>query len=385
MFFGQTIRMCFKNVVSNKLRSFLTMLGIIIGISSVIILVGFTQGTSEDINSSLKNLGANVVTVNIYSDDDESLSYSDIKDKDYNFVEKVLPVSQSRATVKSNSNTGTYTFLGTTPDYLEVQKLTLSDGRDLADLDIENLGNVAIIGSEVASDLFENTNPVGEKVLLNSKYYTIVGVLNSGGSSDSDNDSMVIVPITSYSKTKGEDSISTLYFVANEDIQDTTMMERMINSQLGSLISTDNIEVVTQDTISSTVSEIDTMTTLLIGLIGVISLVVSGIGVMNIMIVSVSERTREIGVRKAIGATDFDILKQFLIEAILLTTFGGILGVLFGYIFKFISNMFGLSFIVNPTIVLISLVFSVLIGITFGIIPAIRASKLKPIDALKSE
>lgn len=385
MFFGQTIRMCLKNVVSNKLRSFLTMLGIIIGISSVIILVGFTQGTSEDINSSLKNLGANVLTVNIYSDDDESLSYSDIKDKEYNFVEKVLPVSQSRATVKANSTTGTYTFLGTTADYLEVQKLTLSDGRNLADLDVENLGNVAIIGSEVASDLFENSNPIGEKVLLNSKYYTVVGVLNSGGSSDSDNDSMVIVPITSYAKTKGEDSISTLYFVADEDIQNMTMMERMINSQLGSLISTDNIEFVTQDTISSTVSEIDTMTTLLIGLIGVISLVVSGIGVMNIMIVSVSERTREIGVRKAIGATDFDILKQFLIEAMLLTTFGGILGVLFGYIFKFISNIFGLSFIVNPTIVLISLVFSVLIGITFGIIPAMRASKLKPIDALKSE
>lgn len=385
MFFGQTIRMCLKNVVSNKLRSFLTMLGIIIGISSVIILVGFTQGTSEDINSSLKNLGANVLTVNIYSDSDESLSYSDIKDKEFNFAEKVLPVSQSRTSVKANSNTGTYTFLGTTTDYIEVQKLTLADGRSIADLDVENTGNVAIIGSEVASDLFENSNPVGEKVLLNSKYYTVIGVLNSGGSSDSDNDSMVIVPITSYAKTKGEDSISTLYFVGSEDITDTTMMERMVNSQLGSIISTDNIEVVTQDTISSTVTEIDTMTTLLIGLIGVISLVVSGIGVMNIMIVSVSERTREIGVRKCVGATDFDILKQFLIEAILLTSFGGILGVSFGYMFDIVAKIIGLSFVINHGVVLIALLFSVMIGVTFGIIPAIRASKLKPIDALKSE
>lgn len=385
MFFTQTVRMCFKNIVSNKLRSFLTMLGIIIGISSVIILVGFTQGTSEDINSSLKDLGANVLTVNIYSDSDETLSYSDIKDEEYSFVEKVLPVSESRTLVRANSNSGTYTFVGTTTDYLDVQKLTLSDGRNLADLDIENTSNVAIIGSDVASDLFENESPVGEKVLLNSKYYTVVGVLNSGGSSDSDNDSMVIVPITSYAKTNGDDSISTMYFVANEDIENISMMEMMINNQLGKIISTDNIEVVTQDSISSTVSEIDTMTTVLIALIGVISLIVSGIGVMNIMIVSVSERTREIGVRKAIGATDFDILKQFLIEAIMLTTFGGLLGVLFGYAFKVISSVFGLSFVINTSVVLISLIFSVLIGITFGIIPAYRASKLKPIDALKYE
>ena len=155
--------------------------------------------------------------------------------------------------------------------------------------------------------------------------------------------------------------------------------------QLGKIISTDNIEVVTQDTISSTVSEIDTMTSLLIGLVGAISLIVSGIGVMNIMIVSVSERTREIGVRKAIGATDADILKQFLIEAILLTSFGGIISVIIGYLFKLISKWIGLSFVISNSVVIISLGFSVLIGIIFGIIPAIRASKLKPIDALKHE
>lgn len=385
MFLGQTIRMCFKNIISNKLRSFLTMLGIIIGISSVIILVGFTQGTSEDISSSLQNLGANVLTVNIYNSDSESLTYKDLKDEEYNFVEDVVMTNSSRTNAKANDTSSTYTFMGVTPNYLDVQKLSISQGRNIADLDIDNSSNVALIGSEVAQNLFLNSNPVGEKILLNSSYYTVVGVLGSGSSSSTDTDSSVIVPITSYAKTSGDDTISTIYFVGSENTTNTNMIEKMATSQLGKKISTDNIEVVTQDTIASTVSEVDTMTQLLIALVGAISLIVSGIGVMNMMIVSVSERTREIGVRKAIGATDFDILKQFLIEAILLTTFGGILGVVFGLLFKVVSNSIGISFVVNFNVVLIALVFSILIGIIFGIIPAVRASKLRPIEALKYE
>ena len=385
MFLGQTIKMCFKNIISNKLRSFLTMLGIIIGISSVIILVGFTQGTSEDISSSLQNLGANVLTVNIYNDDSESLNYKDLKDEAFNFVEDVVMTNSTRINAKANDTSSTYTFMGVTPNYLEVQKLSISQGRNIADLDIDKSSNVALIGSDVAQTLFSNSNPVGEKILLNSSYYTVVGVLGSGSSSSTDTDSSVIVPITSYAKTCGDDTVSTIYFVGSEDIKNTSMIERMATNQLGKIISTDNIEVVTQETIASTVSEVDTMTQLLIVLVGAISLIVSGIGVMNIMIVSVAERTREIGVRKAIGATDFDILKQFLIEAILLTTFGGILGVVFGLLFKLVSKGIGISFIINFKVVFIALLFSVLIGIIFGIIPAVRASKLRPIEALKYE
>ena len=385
MFLGQTIKMCFKNIISNKLRSFLTMLGIIIGISSVIILVGFTQGASEDISSSLQDLGANVLTVNIYNDDSESLNYKDLKDEQFNFVEDVVMTNSSRVNAKANDTSSTYTFMGVTPNYLEVQKLSISQGRNIADLDIDKSSNVALIGSDVAQTLFSNSNPVGEKILLNSSYYTVVGVLGSGSSSSTDTDSSVIVPITSYAKTCGDDTVSTIYFVGSEDIKNTSMIERMATNQLGKIISTDNIEVVTQETIASTVSEVDTMTQLLIILVGAISLIVSGIGVMNIMIVSVAERTREIGVRKAIGATDFDVLKQFLIEAILLTTFGGILGVVFGLLFKLVSKGIGISFIINFKVVFIALLFSVLIGIIFGIIPAVRASKLRPIEALKYE
>jgi len=385
MFLGQTIKMCFKNVLSNRLRSFLTMLGIIIGISSVIILVGFAQGTSDDINSSLKNLGANVLTVNIYNEDNVELKYKDVKDKSFNFANDVLMTNQTRTMAKKDSNSGSYTLVGATSNFLEVNKLGLSKGRDMADLDMDNGSNVALIGSEVSSNLFEGVDPVGAKIYLNSKYYTVIGVLSSGSSSNTDYDSAIITPITTYAKTTSDDTISTMYFVGDEDLKDTSMMERMVTSQLSTLISSDNIEVVTQDSVSNTVSDIDSMTTLLISLIGAISLVVSGIGVMNIMIVSVSERTREIGVRKAIGATDFDILKQFLIEAILLTTFGGILGVLVGYLFNFVAKFAGISFVINYEVVMISLIFSILIGIVFGIIPAIRASKLKPIEALKYE
>lgn len=385
MFFLQTIKMCFKNILSNKLRSFLTMLGIIIGISSVIILVGFTKGTSDDINSSLNNLGANVITVSVYNDSDDSLDYKEVKDMSFQFAKDVLMVNQSRTFAKKDKNSGMFTLVGATNNLLEVNDFSLTDGRDVAVLDLDQSANVAILGYDAATTLFENNTAVGEKILLGSNYYTVIGVLAEGSSSDSDYDSSVIVPITSFANLTDDTTVGTLYFVTNEENPNTTMIERMIDMSLGSYISSDNLEVVTKDTVASTVSEVDGMTTILISLIGIISLFVSGIGVMNIMIVSVSERTREIGVRKAIGACDFDILKQFLIEAILITSFGGLIGISIAYLFSFISDYIGVSFIIDSEIVMIAFIFSVLIGIIFGIIPAVRASKLKPIDALKYE
>ncbi len=188
------------------------MLGIIIGISSVFVLVGFTQGTSEDISSSLQNLGANVLTVNIYNSDSENLTYKDLKDEEFNFVEDVVMVNSTRTNAKANDTSSTYTFIGTTSNYLDVQKISISQGRNIADLDIENSSNVALIGSTVAQNLFSSDlNAVGEKILLNSSYYTVVGVLGSGSSSSTDTDSAVIVPITSYAKTSGDDNVSTIY------------------------------------------------------------------------------------------------------------------------------------------------------------------------------
>ncbi|MBQ3423295.1 MAG: ABC transporter permease, partial [Romboutsia sp.] len=360
MFLSQTIIMCFKNILSNKLRSFLSMLGIIIGISSVIVLVGFTQGTTEDINSSLKNLGANVLTINIYNDDDSSLTYDDIKNNEFNFVEEVVMLNQSRSFTRKGSNSGMYSVAGTTKNFLEVSKFNLSDGRGFADLDIDKSSNVVILGSDVATDLFENNSSIGEKILIGSTYYTVIGVLESESTFDTDYDSSMIIPISSYSTLMDDKNISTMYFVANEENFNEKMIERQIDRTLSTYISTSNYEIVTKDTVSDTVDEVDSITSLLIFLIGCISLIVSGVGVMNIMIVSVSERTREIGVRKAIGATDSDILKQFLIEAIMITTFGGIIGVCLGYLIKVISNILGITFVIDISTILISLSFSII-------------------------
>lgn len=384
MFLAQTIRMCIKNILSNKLRSFLTMLGIIIGISSVVVLVGFTQGATESINSSLQNLAANVVSVSVYNDDTDSLTYTEVEDLSFNFATDTLYTNSTRTFVRKDSTSGMYTLVGVTSNFLDVHDFSLFDGRNLAVLDVDNNSKVVLLGYTVATNIFETASAaINEKVLVGSEYYTVIGVLAEGSSSDSDYDSSIIIPITTYADSTDDDTIATIYFVGNESNPNTGMMSNMIKRTLGSFISTDNLEIVTKDTVSDTVSEIDEVTTLLISLIGIISLVVSGIGVMNIMIVSVSERTREIGVRKAIGASDIDILKQFLIEAVLLTTSGGFIGVFIGFIFNIIAKYMNLSFSMNLNIVGISLTFSILIGILFGIIPAIRASKLKPIEALK--
>lgn len=388
MFFMQTIRMCFKNIVSNKLRSFLTMLGIIIGISSVIILVGFTKGTSDDISSSLNNLGANVITVNVLNDTSDSsyvLEYSEVNEVDFDFSKEVLMTNQSRTFARKDKNSGMFTVVGSTENFLDVYEFGLYKGRAMSVLDVDNSSKIVILGYDTAITLFGNNDAVGEKILIGSNYYTVVGVLADNSSSDSDYDNTIIMPITTFSDLTENNTIGTMYFVTEEEKPNIPMMENIINRSLQSYILSDYLEVVSKDAVADTVSEVDEMTTILISLIGLISLFVSGIGVMNIMIVSVTERTREIGVRKAIGASSFDILKQFLIEAILLTTLGGVLGISIAYIFSFISDFMGISFILDSTIVIISLTFSVLIGMIFGIVPAIRASKLRPIEALKYE
>lgn len=386
MSFVQTIRICFKNVMLNKFRSFLTMLGLVIGVSSVIILTGITEGSNQDINTSLEGLGADIVEVQVYSSSDETLNYEDINDLKVSAAKDMVAVSQSRSSVRNESATGNYQIIGTEPNYMDIQQLSLSSGRNISDLDVENASNVAVIGADAASALFSMENPVGQKVLINSTYYTVIGVLADGDSSTSNTGSSVIIPISSSKKTSGSDEISSLYFQSwNSNERSLTQLQNNVESNLGKIISTDNFEIVTQDSSSQTISEVSSTMELMISVIGAVALVVSGIGVMNIMLVSVSERTREIGVRKAIGATNLNIMGQFLIEAVVLSTTGGLIGFGFSILAKQILEILNITYVIDMNAVWLSLAFSSLVGIVFGIIPAIRASQLKPVDALKYE
>lgn len=382
----QLIRMCFKNVTLNKFRSFLTMLGIVIGVSSVIILSGLTQGSNKDISTSLKSLGADVVEVAIYSSSDEKLEYNDLKEINSSFAKDMVAVSKARSTIRYGSSTASFQVLGTKPNYLNIQQISLKSGRNISDLDVENASNVAVIGSDAAKQLFGIQNPINQKIIINSTYYAVVGVLEQGNSSTSSTNSSIIVPITSNAKSSKSESITNIYFVAQSDANTALKaMENSIERELGKIISTDNIEIVTQDASSTTIDQVSSTMKVMIAVVGLIALVVSGIGVMNIMLVSVSERTREIGVRKAIGATNLSILGQFLFEAVVLTSLGGVLGLGCSILVKEILQTMNITFVLDMNAVNLALMFSALVGIVFGIVPALRAAQLKPVDALKYE
>lgn len=386
------IKVSIKNIISNKLRSSLTMLGLIIGIISVILLVGIGSGATNNVTSEVQSLGTGTLTVNITSDSDETLDYSQLDEiLEINNVESVAPYKNVSGTVSRGTVTSRRaSILATTPQYMSVMNLTISDGRILSSIDLNNCNKVCLIGSDLASTLFEDvkiSKIIGQSLKIEGDNYTVIGVLTSTGSSMGNNvDTTLIIPFTTAKYLKGDMSISDLYVkVKDENYIDntTSLIERYISSTLS--ISTDYFSVSAQDSMLDTMSNITSTLSLLLGGIAGISLVVGGIGVMNVMLVSVTERTKEIGIRKALGAKRRDILMQFLIESLMICIIGGTIGVLFGLGIGRILQLFGFNFVVKNGIVLISFVSSALIGILFGIFPAYKASKLNPIQALRTD
>ena len=380
-----------KNIISNKLRSSLTALGLIIGITSVILLVGIGEGATSNVSSNVKSLGTGTLTVSITSED-SSLDYSQVEDiQGLSNVESVAPYKTISATVSKGTTTSNRArVLATTPDYLTVMNLGINAGRKISDIDIDNSSKVCLLGSSLASSLFENSKNkdiVGKTINLNGDRYTVVGVLAKVGSTMGTNvDNMLIIPFTTAKYLKGDTTVSTLYVkVENENLIDRTTsvissyLERTLN------ITSDDYTVSSQDSMRETAQTIKNTLSLLLGGIAGISLIVGGIGVMNVMLVSVTERTKEIGIRKALGAKRKDILVQFLIEALILCMLGGIIGVALGIIIGLILQTFGFNFEISSVIIAISFASSLFIGIVFGIFPAYKASKLNPIDALRSE
>jgi putative ABC transport system permease protein len=340
----------------------------------------------------VQSLGTGTLTITVDSDSDTSLEYENLD----NFlmipnVEKVAPYKTVSGTVSYGTTTSRGSqILATTPDYLSVMNLTISDGRLLSNIDLKNTSKVCMLGTDIASTLFEDIDTkdiVGKQIKIDGDKYTVIGILTSAGSSMGNNvDSTLIIPFTTAKYLNGDTTINSLYVkVENEDLIDSTItsLENYIENILG--ISSDYFSVSSQSSMLDTMSDISNTLSLLLGGIASISLIVGGIGVMNVMLVSVTERTKEIGIRKALGAKRRDILMQFLIESLILCMLGGTIGVVLGTGIGSLLQLFGFSFSASGGIVLISFLSCAFIGIAFGIFPAYKAAKLNPIEALRTD
>ena len=335
----------------------------------------------------MQSLGTDILTVSIKSSD-SSIDYENIDEiENLQNVETAVPYKTVSATVSRGETTSQKSsIIATTADYFDTTNTTISSGRLLSDIDIENNSKVCLLGSDIATTLFSAVNPVGQTIKLEGDSYTVIGVLTSKGTSmGNDVDNTIIIPFTTAKYLGSDTSISSLYIkVSNEDYIDRTteLIENYIEKTVG--ISEDYFSVSSQESMLETMDSVNSSFSLLLGGIASISLIVGGIGVMNVMLVSVTERTGEIGVRKSLGAKRKDILTQFLIESLILSIIGGFLGVLIGLGFGSFLELFSYDFNPSPGIVVLAFFTSAAIGLIFGIFPAYKAAKLNPIDALRT-
>ena len=377
------IKIAYKNIKSNKLRSCLTMLGLIVGISSVIILVGIGEGSTTSVINEVSSLGSNILTVKITSSD-YSIKYEDLnKLENINNVESFSSFKNVNATVSRNNETSSKTSLiATDSNYLDISSLELSKGRNISIIDIENKSKVCILGSEAAETYFNLSSPINETIKINNDNYTVIGVLKESDSTDN----AILIQITTIKYLNTDTSINNILL----KIKDTTNIDKSTNEIENSIrsnyqISTDYFTVTSSTSILESMSNITNTLSLLLGGIASISLVVGGIGVMNVMLVSVTERTKEIGIRKSLGAKKKDIMYQFLIESLMLCITGGIIGIILGISIGYVLTLFSISYTLKVNIIILSVSVSLLIGLIFGIFPAYKASSLNPIDVLRSE
>ncbi|WP_246040251.1 MULTISPECIES: ABC transporter permease [Bacillaceae] len=383
----QSIKMAMRSIKSNKLRAFLTMLGIIIGVSSVIVLVAIGQGSSKSVTDQINSLGTNLLTVNIISTDEVKLKLDDVDQfAGLNGVSAAAPAVSGRVTVKNGKTSTQVSLTGTTEAYQTIRDLTVSQGRFVTDMDVEYRQKIVVLGATTAQTLFGASEPVGQSIKVNGTSYKVVGVLESKGSSlGQSGDSTIIMPISTAQRVTQSTSIQTVYIQAT-DADTLTFAQMQTNRLLANLFpdKSDSYSVVNQQDVMNTMSSVSGTMTLLLGGIASISLLVGGIGIMNIMLVSVSERTKEIGIRKAIGAKRKHILLQFLIEAVVLSAMGGLIGVGLGLLItKILAAAASMTVVYSTNVMLLAFLFSLVVGVIFGVFPANKASKLHPIQALR--
>jgi putative ABC transport system permease protein len=383
-----TLKMALQSIMSNKMRTFLTMLGIIIGVFSVIVMVSIGQGATSSVTSSIEGMGSNLITINI-TDKNKSLKTSDLSELEIlEGVDKLSPSVNWSTTAKfalySEENRS---VMGVNENYTAINNYELAEGRWISPLDVENRNKVVLIGSEMAENFFGAFSPIGEEIGINGVKFTVVGMLKEkeGTLSGNSND-VALIPYTTGMRQFKTNAISNLVIQgeASDDIEGTQKrLEVYLNDLFGSDTS---YRIFNQEELLSTLADITGTLTLMLGGIAGISLFVGGIGIMNIMLVTVTERTREIGIRKAIGARRSNILTQFLIESSVISCIGGVIGIILGLAVNVIlSKTLGLMASADYKVILISFGFSLFVGIFFGMYPANKASKLKPVDALRYE
>lgn len=390
MMLYQSMKMAFKSILSSKIKAFLTMLGIIIGVSSVIALVSVGQGTTSQITESLSSLGTNQLTVNIMGRGaTTSLTYGEALALDeIEGVENVSPVISGNVTAKNGTENVTVSVEGITPAYEAVQDFHVQSGRFLLEIDTEYRQKVALIGTDTAEDLFGTDNPVGQKVQLNGSSFKIVGLLESKGStSGGSSDEKILIPIATaerFLQSKGVRSI-TITTTSNDNVEDVkSRLESALDAKFSG--AENSYSVFDSQEMLETVNETSDTLSMALGGIAGISLFVGGIGIMNIMIVSVNERTREIGIRKAIGAKKINIMMQFMIESVVLSGTGGLIGVGLGLGASWaVGEYTTMNVATSWNMVLISFTFSLIIGVVFGMIPAGKAARMRPIYALRND
>ena len=378
------VKLSLKAIYNNKMRSFLTMLGIIIGVMAVVILVSITQGATSGITDSISDMGSQQITATI-TDDEVSISADSVESLSaYPTIDSVAPIISTNETVKKNSNTGNYSIVGVTPSYFDVQDIDIQRGRKIAESDVEWNTKVCVIGTEVATDLFGTWDAVDGTIIVGESIYKVVGVLEEQGSSlAGSDDSKILIPYSTASKMTGQTSVSSFYIKATSENTVNAAISSVEMFLLQATRDEEAYDVSNQSDVLDTMDDVSSTMSLLLAGIAAISLLVGGIGIMNIMLVSVTERTREIGIRKAVGAKRRHIMLQFLCEACILSMLGGLIGLGLSVAFiEFYNLIATTSVAMNWSVALAAIAFCAVIGVLFGGYPAAKASRLQPIDAL---
>lgn len=397
-----TFILAFREIKRHILRSLLTVLGIVIGVSSVIIMVTLGNGATAQVTEQIASLGSNLLMVSpgkrLGPGRDSTASLFKLADaeaiaRDISSISAVAPSSSQAATAVFGNENWSTTITGTNNQYLKVRNWTIATGREFTEGEMRSGGAVCMIGNTIREEIFGQQDPLGKRIRIGKLSFQVIGLLDAKGQSTmgTDQDDIVLIPIRALQRRIAGNKDISLIQVSVSDESSTEKVKSNIESLMRerrniSSNEDDNFQVMDMKEIATMLTGTTQVLTALLSAVAAVSLLVGGIGIMNIMLVSVTERTREIGIRLAIGALEREVLMQFLVEAVVLSSSGGLFGIILGLTAcAGLKNLLQVPFVFNPGIVIVAFLFSAAVGVIFGYFPAIKASRLDPIEALRHE